>query len=118
MNEKVLIHFTTYSGDNHYLVTSNPEVKKMTAEEFCKTFVPYEYEGWGDRKFEYGRFDIYKINTDGSCNIPYKPCIGHSMWFPIREQDIIDTTKMEDDKVYFSDEMSNIGAYIACSEPY
>ena len=118
LDGKVLVYFTSYSTDNYYMVTSNPDVKKMRGEEFCRTFIPDEYNGWEGKKFKYGRFKVYPIKDDGSCNIPYEPCNGTSMMFPIREQDIIDTTKMEDDKVYFSDEMSNIGAYIACSEPY
>ena len=115
--EKVLIYFTTYSVDNYYMVTSKDEVKKMSAEEFCKEFLPEEYECW-DGKFKYGRFSEWKINENGSCNIKYKPCIGHSSFFPIREMDIIDTTKMEEDKLYSSDEMRSVGGYIDCGVPY
>lgn len=120
MEGKVLIYFTSYSGDDFYMVTSKPDIKGMNAENFCKTFIPEEYNGWAEMNepFKYGRFKKYKINEDGTCNILFEPCIGTSLPFQIREQDIIDTTKMEPDKKYFSDDMDVIDAFVECGVPY
>ena len=117
MDKKILIHFTTYSGDDYYMVTSDPYIKKLFAKEFCERFLPEEYAYWGE-KFKYGRFKTHKINDNGSCYIPYVPCIGSSMTIPLREQDVIDTSKMENDKLYSYDELCAIKGFLAFGEPY
>ena len=116
--KNILIHFTTYSGDNWYMISSDENVKNLNAKEFCERFLPVEYSCWNNHKFKYKRFKHYKINENGSCNIPYEPGIGISSPFLIRERDIIDTLKMENGKIYCSDSLMRNNAYIACAETY
>ena len=116
--KNILVYFTTYSGDNYYIVLSEENVKNLNAKEFCERYLPVEYSCWINRTFKYQRFKCYKINEDGSCNIPYEPGIGISSPFQIREQDIIDTLKMEKGKLYSPDTLMRNNAYIACDEKY
>ena len=116
--KNTLVYFTTYSGDNYYMVSSDENVKNLNAKEFCERFLPVEYSYWNNRVFKYKRFKCYKINEDGLCNIPYEPGIGLSSPFQIIEQDVIDTLKMEKEKLYSSDTLMRNNAYIACGETY
>lgn len=83
--KNTLVYFTTYSGDNYYIVLPDENAKNLNAKEFCERFLPIEYSCWTNHTFKYKRFKCYEINEDGSCNIPYEPGIGISSPFQIRE---------------------------------
>lgn len=104
--KKFLIRFKSYSFDNFYMLTTNNKLVdqktgklKITAKEFCKTYVPYEYEGWKWRKFEYELFEVWPVGNDGIAKVVNRidgP-------FIFIETDRIDTNEMSEDEALFSD---------------
>ena len=104
--KKFLIRFKSYSFDNFYMLTTNNKLVdqktgklKITAKEFCKTYVPEEYEGWKRRKFEYELFEVWPVGDDGIAEVVNR--IGGPFIFT--ETDRIDTNEMPEDVALFSD---------------
>lgn len=107
--KKFLIRFKSYSFDNFYMLTTNNKLVdqktgklKITADKFCKTYVPYEYEGWKRRKFEYELFEVWPVGDDGIAKVVNR--IGGP--FVFTETDKIDTTEMPEDEALFSDSIN------------
>ena len=106
--KKFLIRFKSYSFDNFYMLTINNKLVdqktgklKITAKEFCKTYVPYEYEGWKRRKFEYELFEVWPVGDDGIAEVVNQICGP----FVFTETDRINTKKMPEDEALFSDDI-------------
>lgn len=104
--KKFLIRFKSYSFDNFYMLTTNNKLVdqktgklKITAKEFCKTYVPEEYEGWKRRKFEYELFEVWPVGDDGIAEVVNR--IGGPFIFT--ETDRINTNEMPEDVAFFSD---------------
>lgn len=94
INENKLVHFQSDSKDNYYMLVDST-FKCKSAEEFCKKYIPSEYEAWGNDKFDYSKFKIYNVKN-GLCEIP----LGAG------EKDVIDTTKMKMNVCVFSDNIT------------
>lgn len=107
--KKFLIRFKSYSFDNFYMLTTNNKLVdqktgklKITADKFCKTYIPYEYEGWNGRKFKYELFEAWAVGDDGIVKVVNR--IGGPFVFV--ETDKIDTTEMPEDEALFSDSIN------------
>ncbi len=104
--KKFLIRFKSYSFDNFYMLTSNNKLVdqqtgklKITAKDFCKTYVPQEYDGWKRRKFEYELFEVWPVGEDGVAKVINRlkgP-------FLFAETEKINTKEMPEDVAIFSD---------------
>ena len=87
-----LIYFKSYSCDDYYMLVDD-DFKPGTAEEFCKNYLDYEYEGWAGSKFKYNAFRTYPVLENGLCIIPLS----------FEEIDVINTCKMKKNDCIFSD---------------
>ena len=104
--KKFLIRFKSYSFDNFYMLTTNNKLVdqktgklKITADKFCKTYVPYEYEGWPRGKFEYELFEVWPVGDDGIAKVVNR--IGGPFIFTATDK--INTKEMPEDVALFSD---------------
>lgn len=104
--KKFLIKFKSYSFDNFYMLTTNNKLVdqktgklKITAEKFCKTYIPYEYEGWKKDKFKYELFEVWSVGNDGIAKVVNRI----SGPFIFTETDRINTNEMPEDIAFFSD---------------
>lgn len=105
---KIVIRFKSYSFDKFYMLTSNEKLfssktkkLKITAKEFCKQYIPYEYEGWEAHgtKFKFEGFEFATVNSNGIATFINKTG-GPFVFFEIEK---IDTNDMPEDKAIFSD---------------
>ncbi len=87
-----LVYFKSYSCDDYYMLVDD-DFKLGTAEEFCKIYIDYEYEGWEWNKFKYNAFRTYPVLENGLCIIPLS----------FGEIDVINTNKMKKNDCIFSD---------------
>ncbi len=104
--KKFLIKFKSYSFDNFYMLTTNNKLVdqktgklKITAEKFCKTYIPYEYKGWEKGKFEYELFEVWPVADNGIARVVNR--IGGPFIYTTTEK--IDTAEMPEDVALFSD---------------
>lgn len=88
--KKFLIRFKSYSFDNFYMLTTNNKLVdqktgklKITADKFCKTYIPYEYEGWNGRKFKYELFEACPVCGD---ELPEEKMLDNSRYIQYNEQ--------------------------------
>lgn len=86
---------------NEKLFNSKTKKLKITAKEFCKQYIPYEYEGWvaPGTKFKFEGFEFATVNSNGIATFINK--IGGP--FVSFETEKIDTNDMPEDKAIFSD---------------
>lgn len=105
-HKKFLIRFKSYSFDNFYMLTTNNKLVdpktgklKITADKFCKTYIPEEYEGWKGHKFEYELFEVWPVGDDGIANV-INSLNGP---FIFTETVRINTKEMPEDKAIFTD---------------
>lgn len=95
-----LYKFQSYSGDDFLMLSKNDKIK--TAEEFCKKYVSYEYEGWGPGEFQYNSFQKQKIkDTDDTIRV--------NLHFG--EYETFAKSDFELDEAYFSDEYQHFDSY-------
>lgn len=104
--KQYLIRFKSYSFDNYYMLTSNEKLftktgkLKISAKQFCKTYVPYEYEGWKGKKFQHEGITFTTVNSKGiAVFLNFINCGPFSSYVPER----IDTKDMPEDVAIFSD---------------
>lgn len=55
-----IYYFKSWSGDEYFMKSKTKEFNKFQAKEFCKKYIPDEYEAWRDNGFKYEDFRIFE----------------------------------------------------------
>lgn len=89
-----IMHFKSYSYDHFYMLVDD-DFHPGSPTEFCKKYIPYEYEPWIDegRTFQYQYLREHPVLENGLCIIKLS----------FDEVDVINTNKMKKNVCDFSD---------------
>ena len=64
MEETYILYFKSYSQDEYFMKTKDSKCKELTSKQFAKQYIPYEYEAWGNEKFQYDKFKVYTVKDN------------------------------------------------------
>ena len=99
-----IYYFVSYSGDEFFLKSQSNDYK-FKPEEFCKDFIPDEYNGWDGLNFKYKKFNVYQL-PENKDYVKINLMFGeHYRVFPdkLEEFDVAYFTDVYSPRIYNSD---------------